>query len=130
MNILILLIENKGALIQMRNRLVEGKDGDEHEKHMGKGKRVKKKKPFLEDDMEQSEVSYSNYFKISPQKISKYHNCIDVHTDIFMYFIFCCQESPSKKNKPAMSSSSSDIIKKYKDLQKVSVLRNTKSDVQ
>lgn len=88
-------------------RLMEGKDGDEREKHMGKGKRVKKKKPFLEDDMEHSEVSYSNYFKIS-----KYHNCIDVHTDIFMSFIVCCQERPSKKNKPAMSSSSSDIIKK------------------
>ncbi|KAG1925631.1 BEN domain-containing protein [Pimephales promelas] len=74
--------EDKGALIRMRNRLVEGMDGEEQEKHMGKGKRVKKKKPFLEDDMEQSE------------------------------------ERPSKKNKPAMSSSSSEIIKKYKDLQK------------
>jgi len=54
-------------------------DGEEQEKHMGKGKRVKKKKPFLEDDMEQSEVSYSNYLKIS-----KYHNCIYVHAQTFV----------------------------------------------
>ncbi len=46
-----------GPLLQMRNQLVEGKDLTAEEKQMGKGKRLKKRRPFLEDDgMEQSEV--------------------------------------------------------------------------
>ncbi|KAL3062223.1 hypothetical protein OYC64_002094 [Pagothenia borchgrevinki] len=64
----------------MRNRLVEGKEPFEQSGPMGKGKRAKKRRPFLEedDDVEQSE------------------------------------ERPSKKSR----LESSDIIKKYKDLQK------------
>ncbi|KAK1877770.1 BEN domain containing protein 6 [Dissostichus eleginoides] len=63
--------------------LFEGKEPFEQSGPMGKGKRAKKRRPFLEedDDVEQSE------------------------------------ERPSKKSRPE-SSSSTDIIKKYKDLQK------------
>ncbi|KAK1905878.1 UvrABC system protein A [Dissostichus eleginoides] len=66
----------------MRNRLVEGKEPLELSGQMEKGKRAKKRRPFLEedDDVEQAE------------------------------------ERPSKKSRP--ESSSSDIIQKYKDLQK------------
>ncbi|XP_034071636.1 BEN domain-containing protein 6-like isoform X2 [Gymnodraco acuticeps] len=76
-------IDDKGALLKMRNRLVEGKEPLEQSGPMGKGKRAKKRRPFLEDDddVEQSE------------------------------------ERPSKKLRPE-SSSSTDIIQKYKDLQK------------
>ncbi len=49
------MIDEKGPLVQMRNRLVE--DLTAEEKQMGKGKRLRKRRPFLEDDgMEQSEV--------------------------------------------------------------------------
>ncbi|KAI4793736.1 hypothetical protein KUCAC02_032526, partial [Chaenocephalus aceratus] len=67
----------------MRNRLVEGKEPLEQSGPMGKGKRAKKRRPFLEedDDVEQSE------------------------------------ERPSKTPRPE-SSSSTDIIQKYRDLQK------------
>ncbi|KAK5901001.1 hypothetical protein CgunFtcFv8_025913 [Champsocephalus gunnari] len=71
----------------MRNRLVEGKEPLEQSGPMGKGKRAKKRRPFLEedDDVEQSE------------------------------------ERPSKKSR-LESSSSTDIIQKYKDLQKAQEL--------
>ncbi|KAI9536282.1 hypothetical protein NQZ68_034839 [Dissostichus eleginoides] len=78
----LLPIDDKGALLKMRNRLVEGKEPLELSGQMEKGKRAKKRRPFLEedDDVEQAE------------------------------------ERPSKKSRP--ESSSSDIIQKYKDLQK------------
>ncbi|XP_034071637.1 BEN domain-containing protein 6-like isoform X3 [Gymnodraco acuticeps] len=57
-------IDDKGALLKMRNRLVEGKEPLEQSGPMGKGKRAKKRRPFLEDDddVEQSEAQEVNKY--------------------------------------------------------------------
>lgn len=92
---LLLPIDDKGALLKMRNRLVEGKEPFEQSGPMGKGKRAKKRRPFLEedDDVEQSEVSYSK---------SKHHNFMKIHTQPHTktnIYVCCCLFSGETKQK-------------------------------